>query len=109
MNLQELLKELRNLEFTDLINLYLEAKTGKQTKVKDLLPEEALKLMNSLEEIVKQQIELDKDKSKGMTSDQIEFLMQFPNYHRPWVSDALRQGRSKESIQEKADELDRSL
>ena len=42
MSLQELLKELQGLEFTDLVNLYLEAKTGKTTTAEDLLPVETV-------------------------------------------------------------------
>lgn len=49
MNLQELLKELQGLEFTDLVNLYLEAKTGKHTSAEDLLPVETVELIYSLE------------------------------------------------------------
>jgi hypothetical protein len=56
MNLQELLKELQNLEFTDLIDLYLEAKTGKYTTAEDLLPVEIVELIYNLEEAIKEAI-----------------------------------------------------
>ena len=56
MNLQELLKELQGLEFTELVNLYLEAKTGKQT-AEDLLPVETIQLIYALEEALKEVIE----------------------------------------------------
>jgi hypothetical protein len=57
MNLQELLKELQGLEFTDLVNLYLEAKTGKHTTAEDLLPVETVELIYSLEEAIKEATE----------------------------------------------------
>ena len=57
MNLQELLKELQGLEFTDLVNLYLEAKTGKHTPAEDLLPVETVELIYSLEEAIKEATE----------------------------------------------------
>jgi hypothetical protein len=57
MNLQELLKELQGLEFTELVNLYLEAKTGKQTTAEDLLPVETIRLIYTLEEAIKEVIE----------------------------------------------------
>ena len=57
MSLQELLKELQGLEFTDLVNLYLEAKTGKATSAEDLLPVETIKLIYSLEEAIKEATE----------------------------------------------------
>ena len=57
MNLQELLKELQGLEFTDLVNLYLEAKTGKHTSAEDLLPVETVELIYSLEEAIKEATE----------------------------------------------------
>ena len=57
MNLQELLKELQGLEFTDLVNLYLEAKTGKYTTAEDLLPTETVELIYSLEEAIKEATE----------------------------------------------------
>ena len=57
MNLQELLKELQGLEFTDLVNLYLEAKTGKYTSAEDLLPVETVELIYSLEEAIKEATE----------------------------------------------------
>ena len=53
MSLQELLKELQGLEFTTLVNLYLEAKTGKYTTAEDLLPVEAVELLYNLEEAIK--------------------------------------------------------
>jgi len=57
MNLQELLKELQGLEFTDLVNLYLEAKTGKHTTAEDLLQVETVELIYSLEEAIKEATE----------------------------------------------------
>ena len=57
MNLQELLKELQGLEFTDLVNLYLEAKIGKHTTAEDLLPVETVELIYSLEEAIKEATE----------------------------------------------------
>ncbi len=57
MNLQELLKELQGLEFTDLVNLYLEAKTGKYTSAEDLLLAETVELIYSLEEAIKEATE----------------------------------------------------
>jgi hypothetical protein len=58
MNLQELLKELQGLEFTDLVNFYLEAKTGKNnTTAEDLLPVEIVDLIYSLEEAIKEATE----------------------------------------------------
>lgn len=57
MSLQELLKELQSLEFTDLVNLFLEAKTGKQTTAEDLLPVETVELIYSLEEAIKEATE----------------------------------------------------
>lgn len=57
MNLQELLKELQGLEFTDLVNLYLEAKIGKYTTAEDLLPVETVELIYSLEEAIKEATE----------------------------------------------------
>lgn len=57
MSLQELLKELQSLEFTDLVNLYLEAKTGKQTSAEDMLPVETVELIYSLEEAIKEATE----------------------------------------------------
>ena len=54
MNLQELLKELQGLEFGDLVNLYLEAKTGKHTTAEDLLPVETVELIYTLEEAIKE-------------------------------------------------------
>ena len=57
MSLQELLKELQGLEFTDLVNLYLEAKTGKMTTAEDLLPVETAELIYSLEEAIKEATE----------------------------------------------------
>jgi hypothetical protein len=57
MSLQELLKELQGLEFQDLVNLYLEAKTGKHTTAEDLLPVETVELIYSLEEAIKEAIE----------------------------------------------------
>jgi len=50
MNFQELQKVLKGLEFTDLVNLYLEAKTGKHGGAEDLLPVEVVELIYSLEE-----------------------------------------------------------
>ena len=57
MSLQELLKELQGLEFSDLVNLYLEAKTGKHTTAEDLLPIETVELIYSLEEAIKEATE----------------------------------------------------
>ena len=57
MSLHELLKELQGLEFTDLVNLYLEAKTGKDTTAEDFLPVETLELIYSLEEAIKEATE----------------------------------------------------
>jgi hypothetical protein len=57
MSLQELLKELQGLEFTDLVNLYLEAKTGKITTAEDLLQVETVELIYSLEEAIKEATE----------------------------------------------------
>lgn len=58
MNLQELLKELQGLEFTDLVDLYLEAKTEKNnTTAEDLLPVETIELIYSLEEAIKEATE----------------------------------------------------
>ena len=57
MSLQELLKELQGLEFSDLVNLYLEAKTGKHTTAEDLLPVETVELIYSLEEAIKKATE----------------------------------------------------
>lgn len=57
MNFQELLKELQGLEFTELVTLYLEAKTGKHTTVEDLLPVETVELIYNLEEAIKEAIE----------------------------------------------------
>ena len=57
MNLQELLKELQGLEFTDLVNLYLEAKIGNHTPAEDLLPAETVELIYSLEEAIKEATE----------------------------------------------------
>ncbi len=57
MSLQELLKELQGLEFTNLVNLYLEAKTGKTTTAEDLLPVETTELIYSLEEAIKEATE----------------------------------------------------
>lgn len=57
MSLQELLKELQSLEFTDLVNLYLEAKTGKQASAEDILPVETVELIYSLEEAIKEATE----------------------------------------------------
>ena len=57
MSFQELLKELQGLEFTDLVNLYLEAKTGKTTSAEDFLPVETVELIYSLEEAIKEATE----------------------------------------------------
>lgn len=57
MNLQELLKELQGLEFTDLVDLYLEAKIGKCTQAEDLLPVETVELIYSLDEAIKEATE----------------------------------------------------
>jgi len=57
MSLQELLKELQGLEFTDLVNLYLEAKTGKIATAEDLLQVETVELIYSLEEAIKEATE----------------------------------------------------
>jgi hypothetical protein len=54
MKTEELLKELKGLEFTDLVDLYLEAKKGKYTTALDLLPAEAIELISSLEEVIKE-------------------------------------------------------
>jgi len=52
MNFQELQKVLKGLEFTDLVNLYLEAKIGKPTSAEDLLPADAVEALYSLEEAI---------------------------------------------------------
>jgi len=57
MSFQELLKELQGLEFTELIDLYLEAKTGKPTQAEDLLSVETLELIYTLEEAIKEATE----------------------------------------------------
>ena len=57
MSFQELLKELQGLEFTDLVNLFLNSKTGKQTTAEDLLPVETVELIYSLEEAIKEATE----------------------------------------------------
>ena len=57
MSFQELLKELQGIEFTDLVDLYLEAKTGKATTAVDLLPVRITDLIYSLEEAIEEAIE----------------------------------------------------
>jgi hypothetical protein len=57
MNLQELLKELKGLEFINLVDLYLEAKTGKHTGAEDLLPDDKVLLIYELEEAIKEATE----------------------------------------------------
>jgi hypothetical protein len=59
MSLQELLKELRGLEFVELVDLYLEAKTGKPTGVLDLLPVEAGVIIYELQETIKEATKVD--------------------------------------------------
>jgi len=54
MSLQELLKELQGIEFTDLVDLYLEAKVGKSTTADELLSVEALELISILEENIEE-------------------------------------------------------
>jgi hypothetical protein len=54
MNFEELLKELKGLEFTDLVNLYLEAKLGEYTTAEDLLSVETVQLIYELEEAIKE-------------------------------------------------------
>ncbi len=56
MKFQEFQKELQALEFTDLIDLYIEAKTGKTTLAEELLSAEELELIYSLEEAIKEAI-----------------------------------------------------
>ena len=58
MNLQELLKELKQIEFTDLVDLYLEAKTGKQTTAIDFLPMEVLEIIGDLNDAIKAATEI---------------------------------------------------
>ena len=53
MNLQELLNELRGLEFNDVVDLYLEAKTGKKASAMDILAPEDIKLIFKLEDAIK--------------------------------------------------------
>jgi hypothetical protein len=53
MNLQELLNELRGLEFNDVVDLYLEAKTGKKGSAMDILAPEDIKLIFKLEDAIK--------------------------------------------------------
>lgn len=57
MSLQELLKELKGLEFSELVDLYLEAKTGKHTSAEDILPVETVELIYNLEEYIKEATE----------------------------------------------------
>jgi len=52
MNLQELLNELSPLEFNDLVDLYLEAKTGKKASAMDILAPEDIKLIFILEDAI---------------------------------------------------------
>ena len=53
MNLQELLNELNRLEFNDVVDLYLEAKTGKKASAMDILAPEDIKLIFKLEDAIK--------------------------------------------------------
>jgi hypothetical protein len=57
MNFQEFQKQLQRLEFTELVDLYLEAKTGKYTTAQDLLPMEIVDLINDLDLALKEAIE----------------------------------------------------
>jgi len=57
MELQELLKQLKGIDFIDLVDLYLEAKTGKQSAAMDLLPVETIDLINALDEAINEAIE----------------------------------------------------
>jgi hypothetical protein len=52
MKLQELLSQLKTLSLPDLIDLYLEAKTGSSTTALDLLPFEAVEKIIELEEFI---------------------------------------------------------
>lgn len=54
MNFDELIKQLKVLEFTDLVNLYLEAKLGEYTTAEDLLSVETVQLIYELEEAIKE-------------------------------------------------------
>jgi hypothetical protein len=56
MKFQEFKKELQALEFTELIDLYIEAKTGKNTLAEELLSVEEVELIYSLEEAIKEAI-----------------------------------------------------
>jgi hypothetical protein len=57
MGLQELLKQLKGIDFIDLVDLYLEAKTGKQSSAMDLLPVETIDLIHALDEAINEAIE----------------------------------------------------
>lgn len=52
MNLQELINELRGLEFNDVVDLYVEAKTGKKASAMDILATEDIKLIFKLEDAI---------------------------------------------------------
>ena len=56
MNLQELLNELKKVEFADLVDLYLEAKTGKHEGAMDILPVDVVKLIFQLEDAINEAI-----------------------------------------------------
>ncbi len=57
MELQELLKQLKGIDFIDLVDLYLEAKTGKKSAAMDLLPVETIDLIHALDEAINEAIE----------------------------------------------------
>lgn len=56
MTNQELLKKLQDLEFWDLVELYLEAKTGKYTEVDDVLSADEVQLIYDLDKAIKEAI-----------------------------------------------------
>ena len=52
MKLQELLKELESLDLTDLLCLYLEAKTGKDIYIEDYDIEHLQEVERAIEDII---------------------------------------------------------
>ena len=52
MDKDRLLKQLKNTEFTELVNLYLEAKLGSPTTIEDLLPLEDVEEIYYLEQLI---------------------------------------------------------
>lgn len=52
MKLQELLQELQSLDLTELLDLYLEAKTGKDIYIGDYMIEHLQEVERAIEDII---------------------------------------------------------